>query len=255
MTVGPVVGTEGVQRFARFAFPPNELGYCGPDDARAVLEYTAAGVTDPGLVEIARAFHGAWPYLELIAHSNGIADPLDDRVVHAYWLGNDLLDTVPASSLARHVAERFGGRTTLDGRDAIDDAVAAMPAPHHNFHVLSVYPWVGLLRSGMPEEPLRILDQCRIRWGTVVTVEGLDAIVETRRLEWDGVRLELGQPGVEAVRVGQDGYRLAPVLQPGDLVALHWDWICDLLDRGAARRLERLTTSQLAATNRSLLAA
>ncbi|NNF69355.1 MAG: hypothetical protein HKN01_06255 [Acidimicrobiia bacterium] len=255
MTGGAVPGTDGVQRFARFAFPPNQLGYCGPDDARAVLEYTAAGVTDPGLVEIAQAFEGAWPYLELIAHSNGIPDPLDDRVVSAYWLGNDLLAAVPAPVLARHIADRFGERTTLDGREAFDAAVATLPAPHHNFHVLSVYPWVGLLRSGMPEEPLRILDQCRIRWGTVMAVDGATVVVETPRLVWDGNRLDLGPALPEVARVAEDGYRLAPTLGSGDIVALHWDWVCDVIDGTVARQLQRLTAAQLDATNRSLLAA
>lgn len=71
--------------FVRYAYPPNSLGYCGPADSRAFYEYGAAGVVDRGLVELAQAFHGAWPYLELIAGASGIADPLDRRVVEAYW--------------------------------------------------------------------------------------------------------------------------------------------------------------------------
>ena len=78
--------------FVRYAYPPNALGYCGPADFAAFREYAAAGVVDPGLVQLAQAFAGAWPYLELIAHGCGIGDPLDRRVVEAYWVGNGLLD-------------------------------------------------------------------------------------------------------------------------------------------------------------------
>ena len=54
--------------FVRYAYPPNSLGYCGPADSAALRGYGTAGVVDPGLVQLARAFAGAWPYLELIAH-------------------------------------------------------------------------------------------------------------------------------------------------------------------------------------------
>ena len=37
----------------------------------------------------------------------------------------------------------------------------AARVPHHCFHVFAVYPWLGLLRSGIVEQPLHILDQCR----------------------------------------------------------------------------------------------
>ena len=48
----------------------------------------------PGLELLARQFAGAWPYLEFIAGVSGIKDPLDRRVVEAYWLGNDLLERI-----------------------------------------------------------------------------------------------------------------------------------------------------------------
>ena len=67
--------------FVRYAYPPNALGYCGPDDFAAFREYAVAGVADQGLVQLAQAFSGAWPYLELISAGCGIGDPLDHRVV------------------------------------------------------------------------------------------------------------------------------------------------------------------------------
>jgi hypothetical protein len=66
--------------FVRYAYPPNALGYCGPDGFR---DYAEAGVVDQGLVKQVQAFSGAWPYLELISSGCGIKDPLDRRVVEA----------------------------------------------------------------------------------------------------------------------------------------------------------------------------
>ena len=82
MTAGPLL-------FARYAYPPNALGLCGADETRTLLEYGDARASDGGLAELARTFEGAWPYLTLIAQANGIADPLDPRVVEAYWVGNE----------------------------------------------------------------------------------------------------------------------------------------------------------------------
>ena len=96
--------------FVRYAYPPNALGYCGPDDFAAFREYAVAGVADQGLVQLARVFSGAWPYLELISAGCGIADPLDHRVVEAYWVGNDLLDRVPVAEIGDSMAGRFRQR-------------------------------------------------------------------------------------------------------------------------------------------------
>ena len=99
----------GPTLFARFAYPLNALGYCGTDEHRTLLEYAASGAVDGDLRSLARGFDGAWPYLELIAAANGIGDPLDRRVVEAYWIGNDLLQRVPLSLLATSLQARFRG--------------------------------------------------------------------------------------------------------------------------------------------------
>src|SRR5690242_8930075 len=77
---------DGPQLFARYAFMPNRLAYCGPNDNRALFDYCIAGVTDSGLRGLLRKFTGAMPYLQLIAECNAIPDPLDARVIEAYWL-------------------------------------------------------------------------------------------------------------------------------------------------------------------------
>ena len=59
--------------FARYALPPNRHGYCGPDDPGALFDTAVAG-PDAEIEALAKAFDGAWPYLELIATANRIAD-------------------------------------------------------------------------------------------------------------------------------------------------------------------------------------
>ena len=238
----------GALTFARYAYPPNALGYCGPADRRGLLEHVADGVADGGLAQLARGFDGAWPYLELIAGANGRNDPLDAQVVEAYWIGNRLLERVDMAALGGALTERFRARA---GR-AFARLVEAVPAgavPHHNFHVFGVYPWVGLLRAGPAEYPMRVLDRCRIRWGEVVTVADGLVTVRSRPLTWDGRSLQLGPPTLEQAVGAQDGLALAGVLQPGDRVALHWDWVCDRLAPRQLRSLRHYTARELAIVN------
>jgi hypothetical protein len=240
----------GALLFARYAYPPNALGYCGADENRTLLEYGDAGVSDGGLVQLARSFEGAWPYLELIAGANGIDDPLDPRVVEAYWVGSPLLERVDSRAFTSHLEERFRRRAGrawgLLGTSIPDGGV-----PHHDFHVFGVYPWVGLLRSGDGSEPLRVLESCRITPGSVVEVEGDEAVVLARPLTWDGRRLQLGAAVRRRAAWRRDGLGFLTDLRPGDLVSLHWDWVCDRLDVRQSRALARYTDRMLALANRA----
>ena len=242
------VATAGPLLFARYAYPPNALGFCGADVRRTLLEYGAARESDGGLAELARTFEGAWPYLELIAGANGIADPLDPRVVEAYWVGNELLDRVEPGSLVRHVEDRFRGRLGR-ARDNVTDVVATGAVPHHCFHVFAVYPWLGLLRSGMVDEPLRILDQCRTTPARVVGVDGESVTVLAEPLLYRNGRLVLGAPAKRRTRWSDGGLAFVGPPDPGDHVSLHWDFVCDVLTPAAAGALGLATRRALRAVN------
>jgi hypothetical protein len=242
MTPGPLL-------FARYAYPPNALGLCGAEESRTLLEYGAAGASDEGLAELARAFEGAWPYLTLIAAANRIPDPLDARVIEAYWVGNALLDRVSPHVLARHVEDRFKGRVGHSW-ERIVDAVAAGAVPHHTFHVFAVYPWLGLLRTGAVEQPLSVLDQCRTAPGLVVDVDDSGAAVLVPSLRWDGKTLTLGPWEQRTARFGDGGLAfVAP--SRGEWVSLHWNFVCDRLSPGQASALLRSNQRALAAVNSS----
>jgi len=238
VTPGPVL-------FARYAYPPNALGYCGPGDSGALLEYANGALSDAGLVALARQFSGAWPYLTLIAAANRRPDPLGPSVVEAYWLGSPLLERIPGRLLARHVVDRFADRAGGRGTELAELALSGRA--HHNFHVFAVYPWVGLLRAGHVEEPMRVLDSCRIRAGRVLSVHSGHAVVSSAPLRWTGRELVLGPARPEPARLGT-----GPVVRAGDTVSLHWDWVCDRLDARQAARLEHYTLSQLRVANRGL---
>jgi hypothetical protein len=240
--------TSGALLFASYAYPPNQLGYCGPADHRALLEYGAGRAVDGGLRELAKGFAGAWPYLQLIAESTGISDPLDYRVVEAYWVGNALLEAVPRNDFGNSMRDRFHSRAGL-GWLRLQDNIPALAVPHHSFHVFGVYPWVGLLGSDRGETPLQVLDSCRIRWGRVRAVSGETVVVDSAPLTFNHGALGLGPPRTETARWARDGYGFAADLAAGDNVSLHWDWVCGKLSGRQLQALRRYTARQLRITN------
>jgi hypothetical protein len=240
----------GLQLFARYAYPPNERGYCGPGDHLALLEYRTEGIIDGGLAELAKSFTGPWPYLKVMADRTGAGGPFSEKVVEAYWVGNELLDKVGTVDFGNAMEARFKPKVGMRWPGMAE----AFPGgiPHHSFHVFVTYPWVGLLTQSDRGEPLEILDQCRIRWGQVVTVEGETAVVNSRPLTWDGKRLELGQPRPETVTLAIGGLGFTEPLQPGEWVSMHWSWICDRLTSTQLRDLKRFSARQLRMTNEDL---
>ncbi len=242
-------GVSGPVMFARYAFPPNSHGYCGPADNVAFFEQGVTGEDDGGLRAMAREFAGAWPYLELIAHSTGLADPLDRRVVEAYWVGSPRLGHVGISAIGDSMEQRF--RFTSGPRfSSLAEGVLAGGVPHHSFAVFCIYPWVGLLGDDRrAAQALTVLDRCRIREGKVISLHGDQVLVESTPLAWDGRRLGYGTPELETVIRSIDGVGMASEIAVGDWVSLHWEWLCDRLSEQQRRFLRHYTDRHLAIVN------
>ena len=88
-----------------------------------------------------QGFKTLYPYLQEIAHSNGIVDPFDDRVVEAYWVGNALLETIPQQRFYRHLRDTLDLKRKYKTRE-FDQLIAKLgqgARMHHNVHVLNAY--------------------------------------------------------------------------------------------------------------------
>jgi hypothetical protein len=248
----PIAPTPGPMRFARYAFGPNRLGYCGPDEAGELFQHATRGGDLARLRELAAQFEGAFPYLQLIARSNDIADPLAASVVEAYWLGAALAERVRPAALGRSLEERFRPRLRGDGWRWLGATAEAGAVPNHAFHVLDVFPKVGMLRSGEVENALQVMDSCRIRWGRVLERDGDALVVSAVPLEMHEGRLRLGAPRPERIRGWVDGAGFVEDAVPGDVVAIHWDWACERLDATRLAALRHSTAAELRIANRSI---
>jgi Family of unknown function (DUF6390) len=227
--------------FARYAFPPNELGYCGPADADVLLR----GDDATKVAAHAKEFDGAWPYLRAIANAAGIENGLNADVVGSYWVGGPLLNRVEPAPLLESLRCAFAGQVTgLLGTLACADGVLA----HHSFHVFVVYPWVRFLDRD-PATALQVLQDCRIRWGTVVSVDDEHVVMMSRPLTFAAGTLALGDPTAERVRWSKAGASLIAAPTPGDTVSAHWDWICSSLTEAETGALADATHTTLKLVN------
>ena len=216
-TPGPTVPDGAVRRaphgrhvpgpllFARYAYPPNALGYCGPGDPAALLGMASEGA-EPRRAE---------PPGDAVRR--GMAVPAADRRVQRHRRSTrppgrrGLLDRQRVGDAASHRRAHDVARRPLRAprRAAARPVTSAAPGgvAQHNFHVFAVYPWLGLLRAGMDGPPLEVLDRCRIRWGRIEAVTGELVTVRSRRLRFDGSRLTLGAEQTEQARRSLDGVR------------------------------------------------
>ncbi len=243
---------DGALLFARYAFRPNALGFCGGDDDRALFAYATEDVVDPGLMQLERQFEGAYPYLQLIAHANGIADPFDRRVVEAYWIGNGLLERVDMGLLFDSLGQRFRAKTTPKTWRWLASKVPAGAHPHHSFHVFEIYPRAGMMKSGAVDHVFETMEQCRIRWGRVVEAAGANLVVRVRPLRQLAGKLSLGPTTLETVQRWVDGTGFVDGVTPGEWVSIHWGWACDRITPTQVRALDRYTRWHIDLCNQTL---
>jgi hypothetical protein len=78
--------------------------------------------------------------------------------------------------------------------------------------------------------------------------------VRSRPLSWTGSELVLDAERTEWVRLAVDGVGFVDAPQPGEVLALHWDWVCDRLGPAEVAALRKWTQWQIEATNRRLTA-
>lgn len=243
----PIAPLAGPLRFIRYAFMPNRLRFCGGDDNRTLFEYGIEQTIDGGLSPLLRTFSGALPYLHLIARANAIPDPFDERVVEAYWIGNELLERVEVRQLYEALSERFGKQLQGRTREWVLGKAPAGARPHHNFHVFDVHSRVGEL-----EHSLETMDQCRVSWGKVLEVAGVELVVERQRLVLIDGRLALGPTVPERVPRQVEGRGFADAAVVGDWVSLHWSWVCEVLQPRQQASLARYTDYHLRLANQTI---
>lgn len=242
---------DGVFRCSRYSFGPNRLHYCGPDANHEMKAYLKEGVSDPGLSFILKQFDTLSKYLRLIARSNNIVDPFDDKVVEAYWIGNEFLETVGKNALYRHLIEDHKLKKKINFKDFnnIVSKIGHGAVPHHSFHVLNIWRRTGHLDR---DHTLESMDECRISWGLVRKVEGPVIAVETEPLILKDAKLTLGKLIMRKITRHLETDTDIDLLKPKDIVTIHWGVPCEVITPKQAAVLKKYTLQNIEFANQTI---
>lgn len=239
----------GMLKCARYAFSPNKLKYCGPVDKNfEIFSHIVEKVEDQGLNELLNDFAVMQPYLKLIADENNIADPFDEKVVEAYWIGNELLEKVKFKGFWDHLLKDQGLEKRFKKKDLkwIVSKVPAGAKVHHSFHVFNVWNRTG--HEAIPHT-VATMDNCRISWGKVMGKLKDKIKVKTQELIYEDKQLKL-KPGVireVSWRIGDK--KLIKGIKKGDLITIHWGWVCEKVSKPQVLNLKKYTEWHLKLAN------
>jgi hypothetical protein len=237
---------DGVDLCARFSIATNRLQYCGPADAEPALYQAIVGHGPRTEARQALArFEALAPYLEAIGAKHGL-DPFDRRVVEAYWIGNELLDSFDRADFARILEALTKRGLPRSVAHRLNEHLPSHPIPHHVFHVGFV--GVGAV-TGHVETTVANMEACRPAWGRVERKEAEHLEVAKPGLVADDHRLALGPPSNVTVRYDP---KALPTVKVGSMVVLHWGWPALELSGPQGRALARYTHESLAAANEAL---
>jgi len=242
---------DGLLRAGRYAFGPNRLHYCGPDANAEILAHIREGVADPGLVKLLSAFQTMYPYLLHIAHANEIKDPFNERVVEAYWVGNELLENISQKQFYRHLREGLRLKDRLGGKafDRLTAKIEQGAVPHHSFHVLDIWKRTGHEER---EHTLESIDSCRVSWGTVREINGPKIMVESEPILYENRKLRLGETTLRPITRRLEQEPDLDRLKIGDLVTIHWGVLCEVVNPRQLNFLRRYTLRHLNLANQTI---
>lgn len=213
--------TKALKLAARFAMPPNTLGYCGSETAPQKFNSCVINGKCKGVDKELENFIVLHPYLVTIAQLTG-KSKFDYDVIEAYCIGNKLLHNMPPFGydlLLQHFKEQ-GVPPWF-----IDDLKKQQPQrfiPHHLFQVLHV--GVGKASGAVPFN-LDSINNCMVRWGPVIEINKKEVSVNLHQLKLEGkkyqIETKLGMFDFSNEFLGE--------VKIGDFVAVHWNQVIKVL--------------------------
>ncbi len=236
----------GLKTATVYSLPSFSLGFCGPQDetSRKTLSDYASGkpASEKAVREIFEKFEAAYRYYKLIAKKNTIADPLNEKVVKAFWVGNPLLEKVNGSDLRNLILTNFSRPGLLTKKEAKEKA-AQVPdeaCSHHSFHVLIL----GAVSGRITLKGV-MLDLCRTGWGEVRKIKKDKLIVKYKPLIL-GKLVSLGRKKEKEIEwSGQ----IVQNVKKGGWVSFHWAQACEVLTPREVKNLEYYTQKTIDLVN------
>lgn len=229
---------EGLKLATVYGLMPHEMGFCGPQLAasqRILRGFLVGKNSSKEAQDVLEKFEGAYPYYQLIAQSNEIDDPFDERVVRAYWIGSELLDNVSISDLRQTVIEKFSYPGLLSKEIAQEkaEAIPNQAKPHHSFHVYII----GSVTGVIDLSDLGLKNLCRVSWGKVLEIKDDNILMEYQSVSGEK-ELKLGEKKTKNITWDKD---VLPELKIGDWISTHWNLAVQILSEDDIKNLEKYT--------------
>lgn len=205
---------QGTVLCARCLFSPQ-----GEKDAERLYQFVVAKDDDTFVKEIIKKYP-VYTLLRLISAKNR-TDPFDQRVVEAYWIGNDLLDNITTDDLGL-ILKNYGRFSPRIDRllflNAKLGSTERLPAHHSVFVLLQTLD----IKEITPH--LQEINASLIRWGTVQAVYPNSLLVHAACLTWE----EKYALREQEEKISYD-IAFAGGIKQGDTLALHHSMaICPL---------------------------
>ncbi|HIH32944.1 MAG: hypothetical protein J4478_01860 [Candidatus Diapherotrites archaeon] len=234
---------EDLELVARFCFAPNLKKYCGPEVSAKIVDSIFGDFQDSEFLRNAFSkFEGMFPYLNLIASSNG-KSAFDSEAVQAYWLGNSLLENVKTKDWKEAAFKMLENR---DWPEEVKQKYLSQISPNfnpqHSFHAINTF----LHTVKEPEVLLDRFNNCIISWGRVLQVEKAELTVVKKQIILNAGKLELGEFVVERVKnTPPESSKQLVDCEKGDFVAMHWGFACKKLSQAELENLQHYTLKNL----------
>jgi hypothetical protein len=192
----------------------------------------------PNIKEILETFEGSLFYYKLIAKENKISNHFDEKVVKAYWIGNELLERVRISKLKEVVAKKLK-------KPKLAEKLPESSRVHHSFHVLVAGP---MKRDLIMTEGMK--DLCKVSWGKILKIEDCKLQIANLIVEYQPLLKErkwfLGKPIKRRIFWFKS---ILPKVKVGDIVSFHWDLALEKLTKKDLENLKKYTQLSIEIAN------
>jgi len=218
------------QLSAAFAYGCRRTGELGIDEE--LREFASTG---QGRKRICIYLKQLEPYFyyQLIARANGMKDIFSQRIIKAYWIGNELLEKITP----KHVQQALGQaefKLKVKNNFLLTGGKA-----HHNYTVLAAVPIKSV-------QFLELVNNCVISWGKVEKIEDGRLLVSTQLINLKNQKWVLGNWQKREINKG-----LIKNVRIGDWLAIHFGEARYKLSQADYRQLKKYTQSALTFFNLS----
>lgn len=226
----------GLKKAILYSLKPHELGYCGPQcvkDSKNILKKYLLGDDFPreNIVNLLNGFKGATSYYSLLAKLNNIKNIYDEKIVEAYWVGNELSNSVTTEDLKKMILYNFVGPDLLT-KDKAKSIIEKIPEDiifHHSFHVFFVSAVSGRVSIVRQKR-----DECKVSWGEVIDIlkDRKKIRVKTKKL------FPEDKKEIKTIDLNE---QFVPRIKERDLVSFHWGRVSEKLSQKKFNNLVKYT--------------